>query len=186
MNLGIVECLGDGLREKLPQPHLDILSSGTILQQQWTVWKSTWKIFGDTKSEGICFTIIGGSFWRWLHPGSLVEYPTVPGGMEQINRVQKDPYWNDEKKTLRIYFAQSNGWLFWRVIRIVKLLKLKLHSDRSIFLRVCLDAHHPAETRWEQQELIRVRSLLKIGCLWLWINHITAVVSWVSLYWPSR
>ena len=138
MNLWIVEWLGDGLWEKLPQPHLDILSSGTILQQQWTVWKSTWKIFGDTKSEGICFTIIGGSFWRWLHPGSLVEYPTVPGGMGQINRVQKDPYSNDQKKMLRIYSTQSKGWLFWRTNTIVELLNLKLQSDRFIFLTVCL------------------------------------------------
>jgi hypothetical protein len=71
-----------------------------------------------------------------LHPGLLVGYPTIPGGIGQANRVQKDPYWNDEKKMLRMYFAQSKKWLFWR-IRIFKLLKLKLLSDRSIFLRVC-------------------------------------------------
>ena len=175
------------VREKnFLNPHLDIPDSGTILQQQWTVWKSTLKIFDKTKSERVHFTIIGVNFWRWLHPGLLVGYPTVPGGMGQVIRGQKDPYWNDEKKMLRIYFAQSNGWLFWRVIGIVKLLKLKLHLDRSIFLRVCLDAHHPAETLWEQEEFVKVRSLLKNGCWWLWIDHITAVVSWVSLYWPSR
>jgi hypothetical protein len=97
----------------------------------------------------------------------MVGYPAVPGGMGHVIRVQKDPYWNDEKKMLRSYFAQSTGCLVWRVIRIVKLLKLKLHSDRSIFLRVCLDAHHPAETLWEQEEFVKVRSLLKNGCLWL-------------------
>ena len=109
-----------------------------IFQQQWTVWKSTWKIFGDTKSEGICFTIIGGSFWRWLHPGSLVEYPTVPGGMGQVPSLDKDPYSNDQNKMLRIYSTQSKGWLFWRTNTIVELSNLKLQSDRCFPLTVCL------------------------------------------------
>ena len=69
----------------------------------------SWVMVNETKSEGVHLTIIGVKFWRWLYPGSLVVYPTVPEGMGWVIRVEKDPYSNHEKKMLRIYFAQSNG-----------------------------------------------------------------------------
>jgi hypothetical protein len=44
-----------------------------------------------------------------LHLGSLVGYPTISGGTGQVMKVQKDPYWNNQNKTFRIYFTQSMG-----------------------------------------------------------------------------
>ena len=78
---------------------------------------------------------------------------------------------------LRIYSTQSKGWLFWRTNTIVELLNLKLQSVRLISLLYALDTHQPEEILWEQEEMVKVRSLLKNSCLWLWINTIIAVVS---------
>ena len=92
-------------------------------------------------SQSLASTFGGGFILGWWL--GIVQFQ---GAWGRSIGYRKIPTWNDEKKIMRIYFAQRNGWLFWRVIRIAKLSKLKLHLDRTIFLRVCLDAHHAQRT----------------------------------------
>ena len=178
MNLWIVEWLGDGLWEKLPQPHLDIINSWKFFSNSEQCKSQLERFLATQRARESVSQLLAAAFGGGCILARWLNIPQCQGAWGRSIGYRKIHTRMTRRKCCEFsYPTQSKGWLFWRTNTIVELLNLKLQSGRFIFLTVCLRRTPPGRDPLGAGELVKVRSLLKNGCLWLCIKNIIAVVS---------